>query len=289
MVACPKPGATPISHVSVGILRSVIVAIDVGNTKISLGVIQGGDVHSAHRAPTHAVLSAHDAAQTLSDLLEKEDASLSDLSEVWLASVVPAATEALTALCAAHKIELTVASPANVPLAIRIEQPHSLGSDRLMDAFAAALLWEPPLIVVDLGTATTFNAVNAEGAFIGGAIAPGLGLGLDALAEKTAQLPRVPVTKPAQAIGKDTVSAIMSGALIGYRGLVREVVEAVSKEMTADGSDIPKVILTGGLSTSDWAHTIPNVDAIEPLLTLRGLALLKRELMALPKMAGSST
>ena len=97
------------------------------------------------------------------------------------------------------------------------------------------------------------------------------------------------MTKPAKAVGRDTVSAIMSGALIGYRGLVREVVDAISKEMTTDGAARPKVILTGGLSSSDWAHTIPGVDAIEPLLTLRGLALLKRELMALPKMAGASS
>jgi type III pantothenate kinase len=158
-----------------------------------------------------------------------------------------------------------------------------------MGAFAASLLWQPPLIVVDLGTATTFNAVAADGAFLGGAIAPGLGLGLDALAEKTAQLPRVPVVKPERAIGTDTVSAIMSGALIGYRGLVREVIGAMAKEMTADGDARPKVILTGGLSGSDWAETIPGVHAIEPLLTLRGLALLKRELMALPKMAGTET
>jgi type III pantothenate kinase len=273
----------------VGILLCVIVAIDVGNTKVSLGVIRGGDVHSAHRAATHGVLTAHDAAQTLSDLLERESASLGDVSEMWLASVVPTATEALSELCAGHAIPLTVATTANVPMKVRIEQPHSLGSDRLMDAFAASLLWQPPLIVVDLGTATTFNAVAANGAFIGGAIAPGLGLGLEALAEKTAQLPRVPVTKPARAVGTDTISAIMSGALIGYRGLVREVIAEISKEMTADGSDQPKVILTGGLSATDWAHTIPGVDAIEPLLTLRGLALLKRELMALPKMAGSSS
>ena len=90
-----------------------------------------------------------------------------------------------------------------------------------------------------------------------------------------------------RAIGTDTESAIRSGALIGYRGLVREVVEAISREMTADGNGRPKVILTGGLSTSEWATALPGADAIEPLLTLRGLALLKRELMALPKVAHS--
>jgi type III pantothenate kinase len=264
---------------------AVIVALDVGNTKIALGVIEGGDVTAAHRASTRGMLTPHNAAQTLSDLLEKEGASLADVSEVWLASVVPAATDAISELFAGHEIELTVADATNVPMPMRVQQPGSVGHDRLVDSFAAALLFGPPLIVVDLGTATTFNAVNAEGAFLGGAIAPGLGLGLDALAEHTAQLPRVPVVKPDKAIGTDTVGAIMSGALIGYRGLVRAVIDSMSNEMTADGSTQPKVILTGGLATSDWAETIPGVDAIEPLLTLRGLALLKRELMALPKAA----
>jgi type III pantothenate kinase len=265
----------------------VIVALDVGNTKIALGVMRGGDVTAAHRASTRGVLSPHDAALTLSDLLETEDASLADVSEVWLASVVPAATDAIRQLCAGHDIKVTVASATNIPMKVRLPAPESLGSDRLMGAFAASLLWQPPLIVVDLGTATTFNAVAADGAFIGGGIAPGLGLGLDALAEKTAQLPRVPVVRPERAIGTDTVSAIMGGALIGYRGLVREVIDSIAQEMTADGDARPKVILTGGLSTSDWAETISGIHAIEPLLTLRGLALLKRELMALPKVARS--
>jgi type III pantothenate kinase len=221
----------------------------------------------------------------LNELLAHNGAALGQVSEIVMASVVPTVSDAIAEVCQRHSIKLIVAEASNVPLPLRVERPESVGHDRLMDAFAAERLYGAPLIVVDLGTATTFNVVGADGVFIGGAIAPGLGLGLDALAEKTAQLPRVPVTNPDKAIARDTVSAIMSGALIGYRGLVHAVVEAISKEMTADGGPAPKVILTGGLSTSDWAETIPGVDAIEPLLVLRGLALLKRELMALPKMA----
>jgi type III pantothenate kinase len=263
----------------------VIVALDVGNTKISLGIVRGGDVASARRAATRTATAADEAERMLAELLAPEGAALGDISEVWLASVVPAATEAITEVCHRHSIALTVADSGNVPLPLRVDEPHSVGHDRLVGAFGAERLYGAPLIVVDLGTATTFNAVSAHGAFIGGAIAPGLGLGLDALAEKTAQLPRVSVTKPGNAIGTDTTSAIKSGALIGYRGLVRAVLDAITAEMTADGSPAPKVILTGGLSTSDWARSLPGVDAIDPLLTLRGLALLKREVMALPKMA----
>ncbi len=284
MVAPHKPRARPISHVSVGILRDVIVAIDVGNTKVALGVIQGGDVHSAHRAPTRGLLSPHDAAQTLSDLLENEGASLGDLSEVWLVSVVPAATQALTELCAGHDIALTVASAATVPMATRLKSPAEVGGDRLIGAFAAALLYGAPAIVVDLGTATTLDVVSPDGAFLGGAIAPGLGLGLEALAEHTAQLPRVPIAVPERAIGSDTVSAIQSGAVLGYFGLVKELVRRITAELGTK----PTVVVTGGLSTLPWARDLPGVAAIDPLLTLRGLALLKREMMALPKTAGQS-
>jgi type III pantothenate kinase len=263
---------------------NVIVAIDVGNTKVSLGVIQGGDVHSAHRAPTRGLLAGHDAALTLSDLLEQEGASLGDLTEVWLASVVPAATAILTELCAAHDIKLTVASAANVPIATRVSSPANVGADRLIGAFAAGLLYGRPAIVVDLGTATTLDVVAPDGAFLGGAIAPGLGMGLEALAERTAQLPRVPLEMPERAIGQDTASAIQSGAMLGYFGLVKELVRRITAELGTK----PTVVVTGGLSALPWANDIPGVAAIDPLLTLRGLALLKREMMALPKLAGEA-
>jgi type III pantothenate kinase len=163
---------------------------------------------------------------------------------------------------------------------VRVDQPAAVGHDRLVNAFAAGLLYGRPAIVIDLGTATTLDVVAPDGTFLGGAIAPGLGLGLDALADRTAQLPRVALELPERAIGTDTVSAMLSGAVLGYFGLVKELVRRISAEL---GGAKPKVVLTGGLSALPWAESIPTVDFIDPLLTLRGLALLERELAARPK------
>ncbi len=170
-------------------------------------------------------------------------------------------------------------------MAMRVDQPSTVGDDRLVNALAAARLFGTPAIVVDLGTATTFDVVSADGAFMGGAIAPGLGLGLEALTARTAQLPRVPLVMPPHAIARDTVTAIQSGAIIGYLGLVTELVRAMTAELAHDGGDPPKIIVTGGLSNSDWAKAIPGVDAIDPLLTLRGLAILHAELGHKPQVA----
>jgi type III pantothenate kinase len=265
----------------VAILLSVIIAIDVGNTKIALGVIEGGDVTSAQRVPTRGIDSAAEAERALDELLAYNGATLGHVSEIWLVSVVPVVTEAITEVCARRSIALTVASAANVPMATRVRSPAEVGTDRLIGAFAAALLYGAPAIVVDLGTATTLDVVAPDGAFVGGAIAPGLGLGLEALAEHTARLPRVPLEVPDQAIGQDTVSAIQSGAVLGYFGLVKELVRRITAELGTK----PKVVVTGGLSALPWTRDIPGAAAVDPLLTLRGLALLKRELMALPKMA----
>ena len=255
----------------------MLLALDVGNTNVTLGLVQGGDVTSARRAPTRPEQTADELAATLDELLEQDGATVDNISEIVVASVVPAVTAALADLTAQRGIFLLTADSTNVPIPIRVDQPAAVGDDRLVNALAAARLYGMPAIVVDLGTATTFDAVAADGAFIGGAIAPGLGLGVDALATRTALLPRVDLVMPPRAIGRDTASAIQSGALIGYLGLVHELVRAMTAELALDGGDPPKVILTGGLSNTAWARAIPGVDAIDPLLTLRGLAILHAE------------
>jgi len=260
----------------------VIVALDVGNTNISLGIVRGGDVSTARRAATRGNKSAEHLAATLDALLGEDGAALKDLDAIVLASVVPQVSAALTELAAERGIRLIVADHTTVPIAVRVDQPAAVGDDRLVNAFAAGLLYGRPAIVIDLGTATTLDVVAPDGAFLGGAIAPGLGLGLDALVERTAQLPRVALELPDHAIGTDTVSAMLSGAVLGYFGLVKELVRRISAEL---GAAKPKVVLTGGLSALPWAQSIPTVDYIDPLLTLRGLALLEREIAARPKMA----
>jgi type III pantothenate kinase len=164
-------------------------------------------------------------------------------------------------------------------MAVHVDQPSQVGADRLVNAFAGSRLYGKPVIVVDLGTATTFDVVDQHGAFVGGAIAPGIDLGAEALASRTALLPRVDLRLPAHAIGTNTVTAMQSGIVIGYIGLVRELVATITAELAGNRGTPPKVILTGGLSQADWADEI-HADAIDPELTVRGLALLHAEVDA---------
>lgn len=246
----------------------MIVALDVGNTHIRLGVVRGGDVTSSRAAPT----SADNLDSTLGALLAADGGSLDEVETLVVASVVPEVTSALADLAASYGFERLDADALVMPMPIRVDFPSGVGGDRLVNAFAALRLYGKPAIVVDLGTATTFDVVDADGTFVGGAIAPGVGLGLESLAQRTAQLPLVPLELPEHAIGRNTFEAIQSGAILGYVGLVDKLVSAITAELTLDGGSAPKVILTGTLSTREWAKAIDAVDAVDPLLTLRGLA-----------------
>ena len=155
-----------------------------------------------------------------------------------------------------------------------------MGGDRIVNALAAVRLHGSPAIVCDLGTATTLDCVGADGAFVGGAIAPGLELGLEALAARTAKLPRVELRTPDRVIGRDTVSAIQSGTVFGYQALVAGLLARARAELAETAGIAPEAvhtILTGGLSAAPWARDVDGVDLIDPDLTLRGLAILAAE------------
>ncbi len=263
----------------------MLLALDVGNTNITVGIIRGGEVSASRRAATRPTATADELELMLAGLLHLDGEALDRVDEIVLASVVPAVSATLAELARGRGIRLLTADATTVPIAIRIDRPAEVGADRLVNALAAARLHGTPAIVVDFGTATNFDVVAADGAYIGGALAPGLELGLEALAARTAKLPRIGLVMPAHAIGRDTVSAMQSGAIIGYLGLVGELIRAMTAELALDGGDPPKVILTGGLSAAPWAAGIPGVDVIDPLLTLRGLALLHAEVFAQPNPA----
>jgi type III pantothenate kinase len=173
-----------------------------------------------------------------------------------------------------------IASAGTVPIAVRVDRPNEVGADRLVNALAASRLFGTPAVVVDFGTATTLDCVAADGAYVGGAIAPGLELGLEALAARTAKLPRIELRTPDRAIGRDTVAAMQSGTIFGYQALASGLLALVRREL-ADQSGVEpptvRAILTGGLSAAPWASGIEGVDAIEPDLTLLGLAILHAE------------
>ena len=264
----------------------MLVAIDAGNSEVKLAVIRHGRVLAVRRAATRSRLAAYDVDGLLADALGLDPASVGGGSTVAaieafaLVSVVPRWTEAAADLARRLGRPLLVADPATIPMAVHLPAPDRVGADRLLNAFAALRLHGAPVIVVDLGTASTVDAVDAAGAFVGGAIAAGLELSLAALASGTAQLPRVPPRMPERAIGRDTAEALQSGAVLGHIGLVRELTGRIAAELTRDGGPRPRIVVTGGLSAAPWSSQLPGVDVMDPELTLKGLALLHAEVGA---------
>ena len=258
----------------------MLLAIDVGNSNVTIGSFRNGSLAAVRRAATPATATADELEVLIEELLRLDDTAFADVSALVCASVVPAVTAALEGVAARRERPLLVASSGTVPIPVRVDRPGDVGADRLVNALAASRLYGTPAVVVDLGTATTFDCVAAAGAFVGGAIAPGLELGLDALASRTAKLPRVELRTPDRAIGRDTVAAIQSGAVLGYQSLISGLLVRIRREL-ADAGDVASsdvhVILTGGLSRTTWAGAIDGVEAIDPELTLKGLAILHAE------------
>jgi type III pantothenate kinase len=258
----------------------MLLAVDIGNSNITIGLFRNGGLVATRRAGTHARASADELEHLLDALLRLDDASFGDVSSVVACSVVPSLTTGLEAICARRERPLLVATSGTIPIAVRTEQPAEVGADRLVNALAVARLHGTPAIVADFGTASTFDCVAADGAFVGGAIAPGLELGLEALAARTAKLPRVELRTPDRAIARDTAGAIQSGAVLGHVAMANGLIARLRAEL-ADAAGAPpddvRVVVTGGLSAAPWARTLAAVDAIDPDLTLKGLAILHAE------------
>jgi type III pantothenate kinase len=262
------------------IILAMLLALDVGNTNITLGVFRAGALLTTRRAATDARATTDQLELLLDGLLRLDGMTVGDVEAIALASVVPALTAALEAVAERRDRPLIVAGPGTMPLAIRVDRPADVGADRLVNALAAARLHGAPAVVVDFGTATTLDCVAADGAYVGGAIAPGLELGLEALAARTAKLPRIELRAPDRAIGRDTVSAMQAGTVFGYQALAAGLLDRVRRELADANGVLPadvKAILTGGLSAAPWARALDGIDAIDPDLTLKGLAILHAE------------
>src|SRR5215213_1329987 len=217
--------------------RAVLLAVDIGNSNVTIGLFRNGALVATRRAATPARATADEIEVLLESLLRLDDAAFADVSGIALASVVPALTSALERVAERRERPLLVAGAGTVPLPIRVERPGEVGADRLVNALAAGRLYGTPAVVVDFGTATTFDCVAADGAYVGGAIAPGLELGLEALAARTAKLPRIELRTPDRAIGRDTVAAMQSGAVFGYQALAAGLLARIRREL-ADAADI---------------------------------------------------
>ncbi len=258
----------------------MLLAIDIGNTNITLGLVSGGAIVAVRRAGTHRSTTVDELELLLDGLLGLDGRSLDGVTSAALASVVPEQTMMVEAVANRRGIPILVATAGTVPIAVRVERVGEVGPDRIVNALAAQRLYGCPAVVVDMGTATTLDCVGPDGAFVGGAIAPGLKLGLEALASHTARLPRIELRTPDRAIGRDTIGAMQSGTVFGYQALVVGLLARIRREL-ADQAGTPvdqvRVILTGGLSAEPWARDIEGVEVIDPDLTLKGLAILYAE------------
>jgi type III pantothenate kinase len=250
----------------------VLIAFDVGNTNVTIGIFDGEQIRATWRLATDNQRLADEYAVMVLGLLRTEDIAVEMITEGIMASVVPDLAPIFEQLCRRYfGIEpQVVGTGTRTGVRILYDNPREVGADRIVDVVAAMHLYgPPPLIIVDFGTATVFDAVSADGDYLGGALAPGIGISSEALFERAAKLYRVELERPKSAIGKNTVTAIQSGTLFGYVGLIEGMVARFQKELGGKA----RVIATGG-----WAERLAretNVfDAVDENLTLTGLRLI---------------
>ncbi|HRO32343.1 MAG TPA: type III pantothenate kinase [Brevundimonas sp.] len=246
----------------------MLLAIEQGNTNTLFAVHDGTDWIAQWRAATEASRTADEYAVWLSQLLDMRGLSIGALDACIVSSVVPQSIFNLRNLARRYlNVEpLVVGDNVRLGPAARIDKPSEAGADRLVNAVGAHLTYPGDLIVIDSGTATTFDVVAADGAFEGGIIAPGINLSLQALHEAAAMLPRIAIQKPARVIGKDTVSNMQSGVFWGYIALIEGLVARIKAEW---GKPMT-VIGTGGV-VSLFEGATDSIDHFDPDLTLRGL------------------
>lgn len=252
----------------------MLLAIDAGNTNIVFALLDGREIRARWRIATDARRTADQYAVWLHQLLELEGYARSDVTAVIVATVVPRALHNLDVLSRKYfGVEPLVAGRAPVEWCVELDvvEPKSVGADRVVNAIAAHEAAAGDLIVVDFGTATTFDHVDFTGAYKGGIIAPGINLSLDALVAAAARLPRVAIEAPATAsvIGRTTEDQMLAGIFWGYVALMEGLVARMRREIGRPAT----VIATGGLATLFEAHT-DLFDRVEPDLTIRGLAIM---------------
>ncbi len=248
--------------------QGMLLAIDVGNTQTAVGIFKGDELCCHWRISTNKEETADELAITLANLLGLENLNLSDINAIIISSVVPHCTISLAEM--AHKnlrLEPLIVGPGvRTGIPILYDNPHEVGADRIANAVAAYELYEGPVIVVDFGTATTFDAISEKGEYLGGAIAPGVEVAAQALFSAAAKLSGVELVRPPSPIGKNTQASLQSGIIFGSAGLVDTLVRRIKKEM----GDNPKVVATGGLAEL-MAPECETIDEVNPLLTLIGL------------------
>ena len=247
----------------------MLLAIDCGNTNTVFAICDGEEIRGEWRITTDGRRTADEYAVWLTQLLALHDLKREDVGGAIIATVVPDALFNLQSLCRRYfKTNPLIVGEAGVKLGVtvRLDRPDEVGADRLVNAVSAHALYPGDLILIDFGTATTFDVIDPTGAYIGGVIAPGINLSLDALHRAAAKLPRIGIKRPASVIGKATVPAMQSGVYWGYISLI----EGLVSRITAEIGRKPVVIATGGLAPL-FADATKIIDHLDPHLTVRGL------------------
>jgi len=246
----------------------MLLAVDIGNTGITLGLFAGENLGPRWRLASDSERTADEYGILLIQLLERAGGKPVHVDHVAIASVVPPVTGIFDRACRDYLgVEpLIVDAGIRTGIRIRYEDPKQVGSDRIVQAAAVISLFKGPACIVDFGTATIFDAISAEGEYLGGAIAPGIRISSDALFQRAAKLPRVEIVRPPSAIGRNTAHSLQSGLLFGYVGLVDGMVKRFRKELGPD----TKTVGTGTLIELIASET-QSIDIIKPWLALEGL------------------
>ena len=254
---------------------TTLLVIDIGNTNVSLGIFdyrnEHGELSQHWRTGTHREQTSDEVALTLSALFEQAGRNVSEVTHVIISSVVPPLLPIWERVSTKlfDRPPIVVGPGIRTGMPVRYENPREVGADRIVNALAAYEMLGGPVIVVDFGTATTFDCISREGEYLGGAIFPGIHTSMEALFERASMLHRVEIARPKSVIGKTTTGALQSGLLFGYAGVVDAMVERIRGELGRDA----QVVATGGL-----AHLVGSessaIERVEPFLTLEGLRII---------------
>ncbi|GAA0223651.1 type III pantothenate kinase [Actinomadura nitritigenes] len=254
----------------------MLLTIDVGNTHTVLGLFEGEEVIEHWRINTDPRRTADEIAVVLQGLVQQSPLlAETDISGIALCSTVPSVLHEMREMCRRYygDVPAVIVEPGvKTGVPVRMDNPKEVGADRIVNALAAVHTHGGPAIVVDFGTATTFDAVSAKGEYVGGAIAPGIEISIDALSSRGAQLHKIELVRPRSVIAKNTVEALQSGIIFGFAGQVDGIVERMSEELV-DEPDEVTVIATGGLAPLVLEES-RSIDVFEPWLTLIGLRLI---------------
>lgn len=249
----------------------MFLVVDVGNTNIVLGIYKERELLHHFRIGTNRQSTVDEYGVLIYNLFQMSNIDIKQIEGVIISSVVPPLMHVLEDLSVKYlrRKPLVVGPGIRTGLNLRYENPREVGADRIVNAIAAIEKYGGPLVVVDFGTATTFDCVDAGGNYLGGAIVPGIGISTEALYQRASKLPRIELEKPKKVIGRNTVHAMQAGIIFGYAGQVDGIVERIGREMDGDIT----VIATGGLAEL-IASESKSIQEVDPLLTLEGLRII---------------